>query len=161
MMATRRKKLDAAATRDVILDVVGEHLGLYGFSRMTVEDVAREAGIGKGTIYLHFKSKEDLVLAQIDRVVEVLLAKLRSIAAGPEPAADRLRQLLVARVQLRWQSVQDYRRSLAELLAAIRPALLQRHAAHCAAEVEVLASFLATAKARRELAMSDPATTAE
>ncbi|MCK7478511.1 MAG: TetR/AcrR family transcriptional regulator [Candidatus Moduliflexus flocculans] len=35
---------------------------------MTMQDVARQVGIGKGTIYLHFPSKEELVLAHIDRI---------------------------------------------------------------------------------------------
>ena len=34
-----------------------------------MDDLAREVGIGKGTIYLHFRSKEELALSHIDRIV--------------------------------------------------------------------------------------------
>ena len=44
-------------------------LARYGYRKMTIDDVAREVGIGKGTIYLHFKSKEDVALSRIDRVI--------------------------------------------------------------------------------------------
>ena len=35
----------------------------YGYSKVTIDDIARECGLGKGTIYLHFKSKENLFYA--------------------------------------------------------------------------------------------------
>ena len=35
----------------------------YGYSKVTIDDIARECGLGKGTVYLHFKSKENLFYA--------------------------------------------------------------------------------------------------
>lgn len=40
-----------------------------GFHKANLEEVAREAGISKGTIYLYFKNKEDLFIAMVKRVV--------------------------------------------------------------------------------------------
>jgi AcrR family transcriptional regulator len=161
MNRAKRSKPSAASVRDRILDVAGEHLGIYGFSRMTVEDIAREVGIGKGTIYLHFRSKEELVLAQIDRLVDTVLSRLREIAESDASASDALRLMLVDRVRLRWESVKGYRRSLAELLSAIRPALLERRVAHFAAEMRVFQTFLSKAHKTGALTMADPAATAE
>ena len=45
-----------------------------------MQDVSREAGIGKGSVYLHFASKEDLVLSSIDRLIERLVAEKDSLA---------------------------------------------------------------------------------
>jgi AcrR family transcriptional regulator len=58
--------------------------------------VARTAGIGKGTIYLHFRSVDELALSTIDRLVGRVLARLEEASAS-----DRLRQMLVARVMVR------------------------------------------------------------
>lgn len=99
-------------------------LARYGYRRMTVEDIAREADIGKGSIYLHFPSKEAVILAVINRHIEATLDVLRQLAAGPGPAGERLADMLVARVLERFDRFLPYRESLHETLAAIRPALL-------------------------------------
>ena len=41
----------------LILDAVDVLLARYGYRKMTMDDVARQVGIGKGTIYLHFLGK--------------------------------------------------------------------------------------------------------
>ncbi|NMO15660.1 TetR/AcrR family transcriptional regulator [Pyxidicoccus fallax] len=46
--------------RTAILEAAGEVFGRYGFKKASVEDIARRAGVGKGSIYLHFESKEAL-----------------------------------------------------------------------------------------------------
>jgi len=48
------------AVKDAIMDATDRLLVRFGYRKMTVEDVAAEAGIGKGTIYLHFSSKKRL-----------------------------------------------------------------------------------------------------
>jgi AcrR family transcriptional regulator len=68
--------------REVILDAVDRLLGRYGYQKMTMDDLAREAGISKRTIYLHFPGKEAVALASIDRVVDRLLDQLQAIACG-------------------------------------------------------------------------------
>ncbi len=60
-----------------------------------MEDLARQVGIGKGTIYLHFPGKEELALAHVDRIVERLLQRLREISATRESPPERIRTMLV------------------------------------------------------------------
>jgi len=45
-------------TREAILDSVGSLLVKYGYRKMTVEDIAHEAGIGKGSVYLYFPARK-------------------------------------------------------------------------------------------------------
>jgi len=99
-------------------------LARYGYRRMTVDDIAREANVGKGTIYLSFRSKEEVILSVINRHIEATFDLLRKIAAEPRPAAERLEDMLVTRVLDRFERFQPYGESLHEMLAAIRPALL-------------------------------------
>ena len=113
---------------------------------MTIDDLAREAGIGKGTVYLSFRSKADVALACIDRMAARLLVVLEGLAAGREPAADRLEAMLVARVLHRFDYARGHAERLDELLAAIRPRLLERRARHFRAEADVLARVLAEAR---------------
>ncbi|WP_225878471.1 TetR/AcrR family transcriptional regulator [Spongiactinospora rosea] len=59
-----------------ILDAAGELLVAWGYGRVTVDDVARRAGVGKGTIYLHFSTKEGLFLSVLMRAQRRLMANL-------------------------------------------------------------------------------------
>ena len=109
---------------------------------MTSDDLAREAGIGKGTVYLHFKSKEDVVLSQIDRVVNGVIAQLKLIAAGDASPAAKLREMLVVRVMIRFDSVQHYTESISEVLRDLRAPLLQRREGYFEEEAKVLSGVL-------------------
>jgi AcrR family transcriptional regulator len=128
--------------RDLILDATDRLLARYGYKKMTVEDLAQEVGIGKGTIYLHFASKEDVVLSHVDRIVARLNEELSRIASGGGQPAQRLRRMLIARVMYRFDSVQHYTESLSDLLAALRPGLLARRQRHFEDEARVLAGVL-------------------
>jgi AcrR family transcriptional regulator len=63
-----------------LLDSAAELLLRWGYQRVTIEDVAKHAGIGKGTVYLHFRTKDALFLT-------VLLRAHRRILTG---VADRM-----------------------------------------------------------------------
>jgi len=52
---------------DAVLDAASDLLLRVGYNRVTVEDVARQAGIGKGTVYLHWRTREDLFMAAFRR----------------------------------------------------------------------------------------------
>ena len=64
-MPTRTRTAPAAHR---ILDAADRLLARYGYRKMTVGDLAREAGIGKGTVYLSFASKSEIALACIERM---------------------------------------------------------------------------------------------
>lgn len=117
-------------------------LARYGYRRMTVDDLAREADIGKGTIYLHFPSKEAVILSVINRHIESTLEALRKIAAGPGPASERLEAMIVARVLERFDRFLPYRESLHEMLAAIRPALLAQRESQLRQEARIFARVI-------------------
>ncbi|MBV8278643.1 MAG: TetR/AcrR family transcriptional regulator, partial [Verrucomicrobia bacterium] len=50
-----------------ILDAAAQLLERWGYSRVTIDDIARHAGIGKGTIYLHWPNQEALFMAVLQR----------------------------------------------------------------------------------------------
>jgi AcrR family transcriptional regulator len=128
--------------REAILDAADHLLARYGYRKMTVDDIAQEAGIGKGTIYLHFASKEEVTLSHVDRIVERLKERLWAIARTDADVAIRLRLMLVTRVLFRFDSVQHYTQSLNDLLAALRPKLLARRARYFEEEARVFAEVL-------------------
>ena len=137
--------------REAILDAVDRRLARYGYRKMTVDELATDAGIGKGTIYLHFPSKEELVLSHVDRIVERLIERLEEAAQRDVPAVQRLKAMLVLRVTFRFDAVQHYTESLSDLLADIRPALLERRARHFRKEADVVARVLLDGRKAGEL----------
>jgi len=50
-----------------ILDAAAQLLQRWGYSRVTIDDIAKHAGIGKGTVYLHWPNREALFLAVLQR----------------------------------------------------------------------------------------------
>jgi AcrR family transcriptional regulator len=128
--------------RDLILDAVEVLLARYGYKKMTMEDVARQVGIGKGTIYLHFPGKEELILSHIDRIAGRVAARLREIAGSSEPHDKHIRRMLVTRVLFRFDSVSHYSQGLSDLLSSMRTALLVHRESHFTTEAKILESVL-------------------
>jgi AcrR family transcriptional regulator len=153
--------MNPTGTRDLILDAAERLIGVLGYSKTTMDDVAREAGVGKRTIYVHFPSKEEVVLCTIDRIVDRLVGRLRKHASATGPVAERVRAMLVERVLFRFDSVRNYSHGLDELFASLRPAYLARRGRYFAAEAEVFADVLRVGHAAGELDAPDAPAAAE
>src|SRR5215831_3409349 len=68
-----------------ILDIAAAMLVRWGYRKTTIDDVARESGVGKGTIYLHWKDKNELFRAAILRASQqVSEDMMQRVAADPE-----------------------------------------------------------------------------
>jgi AcrR family transcriptional regulator len=134
--------VSSAATREAILDATDRLLARYGFKKMTIDDLAREVGIGKGSVYLHFPSKEEIALSHIDRLVERLKERLRMLAGRDVAIDEKLRDMLVERVVFRFDSIQHYTQSLDELLANLRTSLLDRRRRYFADEARIFAEVV-------------------
>jgi AcrR family transcriptional regulator len=133
--------------RDLILDGVDALLARYGFKKMTMEELAQAVGIGKGTIYLHFPSKDEVTLAHIDRIVDRVLAKMDELASSDAPFEERLAEMLIARVLIRFEAVRSYSQSLDDLPASLRKQLLARREIYFEKEARALARVVEAGRA--------------
>ncbi|MGP8300226.1 TetR/AcrR family transcriptional regulator [Streptomyces inhibens] len=74
--------MEQAERGERILEAAGELLLAWGYRRVTIDEIARRAKVGKGTVYLHWKTKESLLLAVVLRVQsrshQRQLARMRS-----------------------------------------------------------------------------------
>lgn len=76
-----------AEREERILDAAAELIQRWGYKKTTIEDIARRAEVGKGTIYLHWKSREDLFIALLLRERLRALNDVETrLAADPEGA---------------------------------------------------------------------------
>lgn len=87
---SERQKIRAA-----LVDAGREHFGRYGYRKANVADIARDVGIGKGSVYLFFDSKAELLAAVAAHVEEENRAiLLREMAEEFESAGQRMARLL-------------------------------------------------------------------
>jgi AcrR family transcriptional regulator len=121
-----RDSVGKRTTRDAILDATDLLLTRFGYKKMTIDDLAKEVGIGKGTVYLHFPSKEEIALSHVDRIIERLKTRLWETASSDMAPDLKLKKMLIERVMYRFDAVQHYTMSLNEMMAQIRPRLLER-----------------------------------
>jgi TetR/AcrR family transcriptional repressor of nem operon len=91
-MVTETKSSKGAATRDQILDAAARLIHLRGYHCTALDDVLKESGVGKGNFYYHFKSKEDLGYAIIDRLVQGFVERSLEPAFA-DPTADPIEQI--------------------------------------------------------------------
>jgi AcrR family transcriptional regulator len=73
-----------------ILDAAGELIQRWGYKKTTIDDIARQAGVAKGTIYLHWKTREDLFMALLRRE-ELKLAEDMKQRIANDPEGSTLR----------------------------------------------------------------------
>jgi AcrR family transcriptional regulator len=70
-----------------ILDAAAVLIGRWGYNKTNVEDIAKQAGVGKGTIYLHWKTRDELFRTLINRERLAMGADFRGrISEDPEGA---------------------------------------------------------------------------
>jgi AcrR family transcriptional regulator len=87
--------------RDRILDAAMAVFRRHGFRRSSIEQAAEAAGLSRQALYHHFKSKEALFRAVIERLHESALAAEIAAANAAEKAGDSLADILVAAVTAR------------------------------------------------------------
>ena len=88
---------EAAERRNEILDVAERLFCTNGYDNTSTNDILAEIGIARGTLYYHFKNKEDILDAMIDRILDETVRKAESIALDESvPVLERLTKTVLA-----------------------------------------------------------------
>ena len=85
-----RKEREKGHRREEILDAAQHVFFERGLYAATMDEIAEKAELSKGTLYLYYKSKEDLYLAVMMRGTEILRDKFTDVANSGESAAKML-----------------------------------------------------------------------
>jgi AcrR family transcriptional regulator len=141
-----------------ICDAALRLLSTKGFAGIRVQDIADEAGVSKGTIYLYFKSLEEILEKTFETVVEGLFVRLRREMAAVTSFPEGIE--VVARAHMEYFSErQDFFRvflSMAEPLGEKRLRGFRSYARY----VGQLLPLLEAAQSRGELRLTDTTRTA-
>ena len=95
-VTSRTQRMSAAQRREQLLDVTKELVGEHGFHGVTMEAVARRAGITRPIVYGHFHDLRGLLQALLDRETERALAQLSEILGDDLIAAESRTEALLA-----------------------------------------------------------------
>lgn len=88
---------EAEERKNEILDVAERLFGTKGFDNTSTNDILNEIGIARGTLYYHFKSKEDILDAMIERMSRQLIKKATDIFNQKGiPVLQRLTMMMMA-----------------------------------------------------------------
>jgi AcrR family transcriptional regulator len=146
--ANTGRKPRSSERREAILAAALDEFSSRGFEAARLEDVARRAGVAKGTIYLYFRDKENLFQELIRTMLTPLVGTIEAMGQADVPLpvlADRIVDLFVSQVYetrrkdvvrlmisegRRFPKLAEfyYREVLSRIIAAVR-ALLRRAAA--------------------------------
>jgi TetR/AcrR family transcriptional repressor of nem operon len=76
---------DGRSTREAIVETATRLIHVNGYTKTSLDEVLRETGVGKGNFYYHFRSKEDLGYAILDRIIASFLGRtLEPCFSDPE-----------------------------------------------------------------------------
>jgi AcrR family transcriptional regulator len=146
--ASASRKVRSAERRDAILSAALDEFSTGGFEAARLDDVARRAGVAKGTIYLYFRDKESLFQELIRSMLTPLVGTIEALGEADAPLpvlAERIVELFVREVYetrrkdvirlmisegRRFPKLAEfyYREVLSRIVAAVR-SLLRRAAA--------------------------------
>lgn len=88
---------EAQERRNEILDAADELFGQKGFDGTSTNDILEKVGIARGTLYYHFKSKEDIMDALIERYNAQILGAAKAIASDKSiPVNERIVRVVMA-----------------------------------------------------------------
>jgi len=127
MTIAQRRARERARRQQEILEAAREVFFEKGIHRATMDDVAAQAEISKGTVYLYFQSKESILAHLLLEGLSILLSQLEAAYAPQEPlsAEKHLRQL----VEAYWQFSHTYPDYFRLLMALDRGRFRERVAA--------------------------------
>lgn len=91
---------DTKGKRVRILEAAEKTIARRGFYNARISEIAAEAGVADGTIYLYFKSKDDLLISWFEWRMEQVVADLEAAIARHDTAAARLESFVTAHLQM-------------------------------------------------------------
>lgn len=141
--------------RQMILRAAKRLLKHYGIGKTTVADIARAAGVGVGTVYLEFPSKDSIIAELSVESHSCMLDVMRQEAWGSGSFADRLCGLLDRRLERFLDFARDGQHGR-DLVDCACDAARQARARFRVAEEDLITDLLAAAHQAGEFAVSEP-----
>ena len=130
-----------------------------GMSAATMQEIADEAGVAKGTIYLYFRDRDELVEKTFDDAIKQLHARVDAAIAIDEPFDQKLRAVIGAKMAFFRENAEFFRLYLSLRMPEGSPQQQRRQKKHCHPEyqnrVNAFAAMLERAMEKGEVRRMD------
>ncbi|HUU02990.1 MAG TPA: TetR/AcrR family transcriptional regulator [Myxococcota bacterium] len=160
MKADGKEHTGKSEKRDAILHAAWALIRHYGFNKTTIDDIARKAKVGKGTVYLYFRSKKEIMLALTDLTNQRITGELERIASESKPPEERLRACVQYRIMTLFDLVNRYAHS-EDVFASILPEIVERLDRYVRRHGELLGQIVTEGCEGGIFAADDPAATGQ
>lgn len=105
-MQARKPDRRVARTRRSLQDALFQLILEKGYAAVMVEDITDRADLGRTTFYLHYRSKEDLLLESVREMLDELIGRLSQLWIEPSKEESPVSELLLKSTTLAFQNVQ-------------------------------------------------------
>lgn len=116
-------------TRDEILEAAAQIFSQKGFHAASMQDIAQAVHLQKASLYHHVNSKQEILLAILDRALDLLIAQMEAVLSEPAPPDVKLSRA----IETYLQAMLDHRDIAAVLLLehrSLEPGYQSRHIPH-------------------------------
>jgi AcrR family transcriptional regulator len=107
--------------RTKVLEAARERMWLFGYKKTTIDEIAADAGVGKGTVYLYFESKEDIALAILAEFKQGTFARMQEIACDSDLPLPKKVAMILASPILEAHAFCGSHPAATELIVSIKP----------------------------------------
>jgi len=86
-------------TRDGILEAAALMFSEKGYHAASMQDIAQSVDLQKASLYHHFSSKQEILLAVLDRALDMLIDNMQQVLNQPSPPDEKLRRAMTVYLQ--------------------------------------------------------------
>ena len=90
----------AQAKEHIILAAARKRFAYYGFSKVTMDEIASDVGLGKASLYYYFPTKDDVLRGVLEREQKLFVDAIAGILEGDVSASEKLRRFARRRLEL-------------------------------------------------------------
>jgi AcrR family transcriptional regulator len=143
-----------------ILDAAQSRFARFGFSKVTMDEIAEDVGMAKASLYYYYPAKEHVFRAVIRREQEEFLRQIGAILDQPILASEKLTGYIKQRIALSTQLLNLSALS-AKFWHTMKPVFTDLFMAFGQEELQLLTKILRDGKKNNEFSISSPEKTAE
>ncbi|MBC8136934.1 MAG: TetR/AcrR family transcriptional regulator [Fibrella sp.] len=149
--------------RRAILQAARARFLHYGYKKTTIDEIAADAGVGKGSVYLHFSNKEEIMLTIARDVKRSVTEQMRAIAVSLAKPEEKLRRMMLAKIITVHDAVFSTTHGIDIVDDILRPKLMQCSRGEHEAQTQILAEIFIEGERNGEFSLGghDPLETAE
>ena len=145
---------------DRIVEAARRRFAHYGYDKVTMDEIAGDIGLGKGSLYYYFPTKEALFTTVVRQEQTEFKARVEEIIADTSCSAEALRQYADQRVEY-FRNFHTLAKLTLESLALIKPAFGGLFKDFARWEKETLRAILDSGNSSGEFAVGNPGRVAE